>query len=155
MHDLSTTIADSLIQSYQDGAQRVHTLAQNLTEEQFWQNPYPYGNSFGTLVVHLTGNLNYYIGAEIAETGYVRDRPREFETAPTGAKAKVLAQFATAVAQVVDTLHEQTEPDWARAYHGTLSTAQNRLEIFLSCAVHLRHHVGQMMYVVQALTNDA
>jgi hypothetical protein len=34
--------------------------------------------SAGHLPLHLTGNLNYYIGAQIAATGYVRDRDREF-----------------------------------------------------------------------------
>jgi len=36
-----------------------------LSNEQFWPKPYPYGNSIGHLVLHLTGNLNYYIGARV------------------------------------------------------------------------------------------
>ena len=64
---------------YAANTARIRELAAPLSNEQFWQKPYPYGNSFGHLVLHLTGNLNYYIGAQIANTGYVRDRPREFQ----------------------------------------------------------------------------
>ena len=49
-----------------------------LPREKLWVKPYPYGNSVGHLVLHLTGNLNHYVGAKIAATGYIRDRPREF-----------------------------------------------------------------------------
>ena len=56
----------------------LHKWVDPLSNEQFWRKPYPYGNSIGHLVLHMTGNLNYYIGARVAETGYVRDRDREF-----------------------------------------------------------------------------
>ncbi len=76
--DLHSILDSALIDRYTKNAARVRELAAPLTSAQFWQKPFPFGNSFGHLVLHLTGNLNYYIGAQIAKTGYVRDRPREF-----------------------------------------------------------------------------
>src|SRR5690606_9811828 len=35
-------------------------------------------NAPGTLALHLAGNLLHYVGAELGDTGYVRDRPAEF-----------------------------------------------------------------------------
>ena len=78
MSDLHSTLAAVLSDRYATNAARVRELAAPVGDEQFWQKPFPFGNSFGHLVLHLTGNLNYYIGAQIAKTGYVRDRPREF-----------------------------------------------------------------------------
>ena len=78
MSELDKALASTLTTRYTTNAARVHELAAPLTNAQFWQKPFPYGNSFGHLVLHLTGNMNYYIGAQIARTGYVRDRPREF-----------------------------------------------------------------------------
>ena len=78
-----------------------HELAAPLENEKFWQKPYPYGNSFGHLVLHLTGNLNYYIGAQIAQTGYIRDRPREFNDPNPPSKDEALKRFDAAVAMVV------------------------------------------------------
>jgi hypothetical protein len=60
MNNLTQTIARAFSHQFSDFGRRVHTLAQELNEEQFWIKPYSYGNSFGNLVLHLTGNLNYY-----------------------------------------------------------------------------------------------
>jgi hypothetical protein len=72
MNNLTQTIARAFSHQFSDFGRRVHTLAQELNEEQFWIKPYSYGNSFGNLVLHLTGNLNYYVGTQIAQTGYIR-----------------------------------------------------------------------------------
>jgi hypothetical protein len=53
---------------------RVHQWALPLDEHQFWSKPFSYGNSFGHLVLHLTGNLNYYLGSQLLNTGYIRNR---------------------------------------------------------------------------------
>ncbi|MGD0570504.1 MAG: hypothetical protein ABSA78_19040, partial [Candidatus Sulfotelmatobacter sp.] len=65
---LHSTVSSVLSERYSQNAARVRELAAPLTNAQFWQKPFPYGNSFGHLVLHLTGNLNYYIGAQIAQT---------------------------------------------------------------------------------------
>jgi len=78
MSKLDATLASVLADPYTKNAARVRELAMPLTNTQFWQRPFPFGNSFGHLVLHLTGNLNYYIGAQMAKSGYVRDRAREF-----------------------------------------------------------------------------
>ncbi len=49
-----------------------------IPEDQLWTKPFAFGNSIGHLVLHLTGNLNHYVGALVAGTGYVRDREHEF-----------------------------------------------------------------------------
>ena len=92
MNDLSNTIANGLSSSYQDFGKRVHALTESLSEEQFWKKPYSYGNSFGHLTLHLIGNLNYYIGTQIAKTGYVRDREREALPASGGRVTQALCK---------------------------------------------------------------
>ena len=78
MSDPTPVIAAAFAASFRDHRDRVHRLAEGVTDAQFWVRPYPYGNSMGHLVLHLTGNLNYFIGRQMAGTGYVRDREREF-----------------------------------------------------------------------------
>jgi hypothetical protein len=99
-------------------------------------------------VLHLTGNLNYYIGAEVAGTGYVRERDREFTEEARPAKNGVLQRFADTVAMVARIARAQSEKDWSLPYTAMREeTAGNRFNIFLRCATHLDHHVGQMMYL--------
>ena len=63
--------------------------------------PFPFGNSIGHLVLHLTGNLNHYIGAMIAGTGYVREREQEFTDPDHPPVGELLKAFHEAVAMVV------------------------------------------------------
>jgi uncharacterized damage-inducible protein DinB len=153
MPTLHSTISAGLVDRYSTLARRVRDLASPLTEEQFWQKPFPFGNSFGHLVLHLTGNLNYYIGAQMAASGYVRDREREFTDAHPPAKEEVLTRFDAAVARVLSELRAQSEEDWARAYAAKgLEDAGNRFNAILNCVTHLHHHIGQMTYLNYELT---
>jgi hypothetical protein len=147
MTDLKESIASALAARYTKLAGVVRELAAPLSDEQFWAKPFPFGNSFGHLVLHLTGNLNYYIGAQIAGTGYVRDRPREFSESAPPSKDEVLKKFDEAVGMVVRTIRSQSAEDWSAAYAATGADAQDRFGIVLSCATHLHHHIGQMMYL--------
>ena len=147
MTDLRETVAVHLAGRYMKLAGVVHELAEPLSNEQFWSKPFPFGNSFGHLVLHLTGNLNYYIGAQIAGTGYVRDRPREFAEAAPPSKDVALKKFDDAVKMVVRTISHQSAEEWSAAYSAVGADAQDRLGIVLSCATHLHHHIGQMMYL--------
>src|ERR1051326_8608767 len=59
-------------------AERAERHLRALPKDKVYFKPFNYGNSLGHLILHLTGNLNHYIGAGIAGTGYVRNRPLEF-----------------------------------------------------------------------------
>jgi uncharacterized damage-inducible protein DinB len=155
MSDLSNTIAHGLSNSYQDFGRRVHALAESLSEEQFWRKPYAYGNSFGHLTLHLIGNLNYYIGTQIAKTGYVRDREREFTESNPRPKQEVLKQLDETVALVIKTLEAQTAEMWSQEYQAIGAEQTNdRFGIFLRCATHFHHHLGQMIYLVKELSKQ-
>src|SRR6476661_1266860 len=152
MADLSGTIAGGLANYYENVAKELHRWVDPLSSEQFWRNPYPYGNSVGHLVLHLTGNLSYYIGARIAETGYVRTRDVEFTDAKRQPKAHVLRAFDDAVDLVLETIANQRPEDWTAAYSGVGEPdAHTRFDIFLHCAMHFYHHVGQLIYLREAL----
>jgi hypothetical protein len=145
---LNETVGAGLAARYEELGAKVQELAEPLSDEQFWKKPFLFGNSFGHLVLHLTGNLNYYIGTGIARTGYVRDRDREFSETARPSKHEVLKHFAEAVAMVARTARAQSEADWAQKYTAVREEdAENRFNIFLRCVTHLHLHVGQMIYL--------
>jgi uncharacterized damage-inducible protein DinB len=152
MADLSGTIAGGLANYYEQVAKQLHKWVDPLSSEQFWRNPYPYGNSVGHLVLHLTGNLSYYIGARIAETGYVRNRDREFTETQRQPKEQVLGEFDRIIALVVATIRKQSPEDWSADYTAEREPeAKDRLTAFLRCAGHAYHHVGQIIYLSKEL----
>jgi uncharacterized damage-inducible protein DinB len=156
MPDLASTISSDFASYYEYVSTQVHKWVDSLSQEQFWRNPYGYGNSVGHLVLHLTGNLSYYIGAQIAETGYVRNRDLEFTEMRKLPKDEVLKKFDEAVAMVTATIREQGPEDWMKAYSGEREPeAKERFMIFLRCAGHAYHHVGQIVYLSKELAKQA
>jgi uncharacterized damage-inducible protein DinB len=134
----------------------VHALVLPLSGEDLWRRPFPFGNSVGHLLLHLTGNLSYYIGTEIAGTGYVRDRPREFADPTQRPKEEVLRDFDRAVDMVIATLAQQGEADWGASYRGTgAEDVPDRLSMFLRCIAHADHHAGQIIYLCKQIATEA
>lgn len=104
---------------------RVHELVSPLPSEQFWQRPFPYGNSIGNLILHLTGNLNYYIGAQIAGTGYIRQRDLEFSDGGKP-KGELLKVFDDAIQITVATIEKQSDHDWSTPYYSERADGSTR-----------------------------
>jgi uncharacterized damage-inducible protein DinB len=151
--NLSSLVCRSLSEHYDRVSHRVHALVEPLSTEQVWRRPFPYGNSVGHLLLHLTGNLSYYIGTQIAGSGYVRDRPREFADTSHRPKDDVLRDFDGAVEMVLATLEAQREGDWGAPYRGVgAEDVTDRLSMFLRCAAHADHHAGQMIYLCKQIT---
>ena len=156
MTDLPSTISSDLAGYYEFVAAQAHKWVDPLTQQQFWHNPYTYGNSVGHLILHLTGNLNYYIGARVAETGYVRHRDREFTASEKLEKKEVLHAFDRAIAMVVAAIRKQEPADWLKPYSAEREPeAAERFMIFLRCAGHAYHHVGQIIFLSKELTKEA
>jgi hypothetical protein len=140
----------SLVNYFRMLQSRVHELIAPLPAPELWVRPYPYGNSIGNLVLHLTGNLNYYIGAQIAGTDYVRHRDLEFsETAKP--KEELLRSFDEAMATVLATIAKQADSDWSAPYAAAGTENSDRFSMVLNCAGHAYHHVGQMIYLQREL----
>ena len=153
MSEISSAISTAFASEYRMRGVELHKWVDALTEEQFWRNPFAYGNSVGHLVLHLTGNLSYYIGARVAGTGYQRNRDLEFTESRRPSKSEVLHRFDETIAMVIATIERQSEADWTLPYTAEREPeAKDRFTIFLRCAVHLYHHIGQINYLSRELT---
>ena len=154
--NLSALISQGLGGQFTRVRDKIHTIVDPLSTDELWTRPYPYGNSIGHLMLHLTGNLNYYVGAQIVGTGYVRDRPREFADTSRRPKQDVLTAFDRAVEMVLAALAAQDETDWAAPFSGVgAEDIRDRLAMFLRCAAHADHHAGQIIYLSKELGRAA
>lgn len=148
---LNLAVAEGLARDYGIFAQRMRSYTESLSDAEFWTKPYPYGNSIGHLVLHLIGNLNYYVGTQIAGTGYVRNRDLEFTDQSQRPKAETLAALDAAVTMVGETLRAQRDEDWVKPYEAVGADAPTRFAIFLRCGEHFFHHLGQVIYLAKEL----
>jgi uncharacterized damage-inducible protein DinB len=125
----------------------IRTLAEPLSEPEFWRKPIDPGNSFGHLVLHLTGNLEHFVGAQLGGTGYVRDREREFSEERPPIKAEALANLDSAVA-LFRRVVEGLSPEQLAAPHPEPRLG-NTLNALVHLVSHFALHRGQMSYIAR------
>ena len=64
-------------------------------------------------------------------------------------------KFDEAIALILTTLDRQSDSDWTLPYSAERQPdATNRIAAFLRCAVHLDHHVGQIIYLSRELQKN-
>ncbi len=147
--DLAAGVRSALIGGLEGQNDALKASAEPLSEADFWRKPLDPGNSVGHLVLHLTGNLNHFVGAQLGGSGYVRDREREFTEASPPRKAEVLAGLDAAVAtfrRVVGGLSaEALLAPHPEARFGMVVNALVHL------ATHFALHRGQVSYIVRLL----
>ncbi len=149
MNTLLRKVREEFIRYFRHLASRVERAVRSVPREKLWVKPFAFGNSLGHLVLHLTGNLNHYIGAGIAKSGYVRNRPVEFTDPAQYPAEDVLARFKDAAEMVVKTIEAMDE----KALVAPMSDQQpieTNFGLLLVCAAHMNNHIGQMSYLVQA-----
>ncbi len=145
--DLAGLVRTALIEELEELRGAVRQLAEGLSEAEFWAKPVEPGNSVGHLILHLTGNLNHFVGAQLGHTGYVRDREREFTERNPPSKAEALAGLDAAVAtfrRVVGGLSaEQLAASHPEARFGAV------LKALVHLVSHFALHRGQMSYLAR------
>ena len=145
--ELARLACTSLIEELEQLRDDVREAALPLSEQQLWAKPVDPGNSVGHLILHLSGNLNHFIGAQLGGTGYVRDREREFTEAERPSKAKLLGELDASVAtfrRVVGALNaEQLAAPHPTAKFGSV------LKAVLHLVAHFAVHRGQISYIVR------
>lgn len=116
------------------------------SEEVIWKTEAAIPNSAGNLALHLIGNLNTFIGAEIGKTGYIRNRPLEF-SAKFVPRAKLVADIEATIGVIKNALSLLTEEDYKAEYPVLVFEEKKSTEFFfIHLAVHLGYHLGQVNY---------
>lgn len=115
-------------------------------ESRIWLVSGVIANSGGNLCLHLIGNLNTYLGAEIGKTGYVRDRPLEFSRKDVP-REELLRMLDDTIAVVNHALDQLQESDLQKEYPLLVFAEKTSTEYFLvHLTTHLAYHLGQINY---------
>jgi Protein of unknown function (DUF1572) len=116
------------------------------SEAAIWQIDRNIANSAGNLTLHLVGNLNTYIGAEIGKTSYVRDRLLEF-SAKNIPRQQLLMMIDDTIVVIKNALSTMQEADFEQEYPLLVLANKTSTEYFLvHLATHLTYHLGQVNY---------
>ena len=129
--DLNRLIKE--IQSYED-------------EKDIWRIKEGISNSAGNLALHLMGNLNHFVGATLGNTGYLRDREKEFSDKNVPQK-KLIEDIDDTIVVVRTALKnlskDDLEKDFPHSFNNTISSTEF---VLLHLLGHLNYHLGQINY---------
>ncbi|HTN08299.1 DUF1572 family protein [Agriterribacter sp.] len=121
-------------------------------DEQLWQIKEGISNSGGNLCLHLTGNLQHFIGAVLGDSGYVRNRDAEFRVKNIP-RSKLLEDIDTTRSVVTDTLEQLSKIDLQKDYILPVLDEKTNTSYFLIYLLsHLNYHIGQINYHRRIIT---
>ena len=115
-------------------------------ENKLWIVREGISNPAGNLCLHLTGNLNHFIGSALGNTGYERDRDLEFSAKNIPSK-DLTGNIDNTIRMVKHTLDKLTAEDLKKDFplekHGETVTTYFML---LHLVTHFNYHLGQINY---------
>ncbi|HMK03146.1 MAG TPA: DUF1572 family protein [Ferruginibacter sp.] len=115
-------------------------------EQKIWQIQNGIANSAGNLCLHLVGNLNHFIGAQLGSTGYVRHREVEFSSKNIS-RAELINAIRDTAAMIHTTLDAMKEDDFTKEYPIEVLEKRTTTGFFLlHLASHFGYHLGQVNY---------
>lgn len=115
-------------------------------EPNLWITDKEITNSAGNLCLHLIGNLNTFIGAEIGGTGYVRQREREFGDKDIP-RQKLLQMIEETKKVVASSLRKISDENLNEEYPIKVFNEKTSTGYFLMhLTTHLTYHLGQINY---------
>jgi uncharacterized damage-inducible protein DinB len=115
-------------------------------EKNLWLIDENITNSAGNLCLHLIGNLNSFIGAELGKTNYIRNRPLEFSLQSVP-RAELLKKVEETILVVTNSLSQLTEEQLGTEY--PILVLEKKLDVghfLVHLAMHLAYHLGQINY---------
>ena len=124
-------------------------------DQSVWRVAQGISNSAGALALHVTGNLEHFVGASLGGTGYVRDRDTEFSDRDLPREAllrrvdETLNVVKKAFYSLDDALLERPFPAKAPA---TLGEAPTTGAVLTYIYGHFTYHLGQVNYHRRLLT---
>jgi hypothetical protein len=115
-------------------------------EALLWKTEGGIKNPGGNLCLHLCGNLQYYIGTRLGNTGYERNRPLEF-SAKNIDKTRLIEEIKRTKQAVLDTLEKMNDENLHEIYpEEVLGYPMTTVFFLIHLSGHLSYHLGQVNY---------
>ena len=116
-------------------------------EANIWKIGGSIKNSAGNLVLHLTGGLNYLIGTNLSNTGYVRNRDAEF-TIKGVDKEQLIGQLKELNSMIDKTISSLTEEQLESSFPIFFDKENATIRyVLIQLLLHLNYHLGQINYL--------
>ncbi len=116
------------------------------SDELFQKTPPGVQNSAEVLSKHIIGNLNWFVGAQLGGTGYVRDREAEFLPGEY-TRETIYDSIADTKDMLSKVLGELWNEDLTKIYPIPFKEHEVTIHaMLLTLTSHLDYHLGQINY---------
>ncbi|MGA7838646.1 MAG: DUF1572 family protein [Ignavibacteriaceae bacterium] len=142
-------LKNSIIELFERDLTRLKDEINLYTDEsKLWITEKEINNSAGNLVLHLLGNLNHFIGSTLGNSGYVRQREKEFSNKDIP-RQEMLGEIDKTSVTIKNTVGKMNEEDFNNDYPLEVFKNKGKMktEFFLvHLTGHLNYHLGQINY---------
>jgi len=123
--------------------------------ETVWKTAPGVTNAAGTLALHLEGNLREYIGRQLGQIAYTRQRPLEF-SARGVEQTELIARLEAVKASVPRVILGLSDAQLEAVYpEDVLKKPLTTRQFLVHLLAHLNYHLGQVDYLRRVLTGHA
>jgi uncharacterized damage-inducible protein DinB len=143
---LTHHIRDLYLSNLNKLKEEISAFKNAMPEIDLWHTQSDAKNSPGNLALHLTGNLKHFIGAQLGNTDYVRNRDKEFSDKNIP-REEIITGIDEAMEVVNSTLSKLADDDLQKEYPILFLNKQYTTgEILFILYGHLNYHLGQINY---------
>jgi len=124
-------------------------------ERDIWRSVPGLPNTAGTIALHVAGNLQHFVGAQLGKSGYVRDRDAEFGRREVSV-AEIVDELDKTIAALDATFARLEEKAMDRPFPQEIAGVRPTVgEFLVHLVAHLAYHLGQIDYHRRCITGDA
>ena len=127
---------------------KIGFVMQRLPAERLWWRPAPETNSAGNLLLHLCGNLTFWLLAGVGGEPFARDRAGEFAATGGADAAERMGRLSSVVGRCVTMLRGLDEAELTRPRHIQGYDIDVRGAVF-HAVEHMSYHTGQFLYLLK------
>jgi len=132
----------------------INEIEQYNNEADIWKIKGQINNSAGNICLHLVGNLKTYIGKELGETNYIRNRELEFSSKNVP-RQELIKRVENTIEIITQTLDNLNEDILANEYPILVLENKTSTEYLLvHLTTHLTYHLGQINYHRRLIESD-
>ena len=132
----------------------INEIEQYNNEVDIWKIKGQINNSAGNICLHLVGNLKTYIGKELGETNYIRNRELEFSSKNVS-RQELIKRVENTIEIITQTLDNLNEDILANEYPILVLENKTSTEYLLvHLTTHLTYHLGQINYHRRLIESD-
>ncbi|MTI21927.1 DinB family protein [Fulvivirga sp. RKSG066] len=142
----------SLITLFDRDLDRLKSEVELIDDKNLWKACSGVTNCAGNLTLHLCGNLKHFIGSVLGQTGYIRERDKEFSDKNIS-KNDLYKNIEETKRVIKATLTKVSPEDLQSIYPMPRWDQEISVEFFLiHLHSHLNYHLGQINYIRRILT---